>query len=137
MRGSGVPILIFSIVFVIGCSVGSGNRPPLTQSQMVPVIYELMLSEEYATQHNLKDSSMPVPEFRDEKYDQVFSLHKIDQKAFSTSYKYYLGHPDEMKAIYDSVHSMATRKRMDIMHSSARSREKVKVPVKKKVVDSL
>lgn len=129
--------LVLLMVLAAGCKDTRGDAPMLTQAQMVPVIYELMLSEEYARQHSVKDSTVPADDFRNEKYAQVFRLNKVDTAAFTTSYTYYLGHPDEMKAIYDSVQATATRRRLVLMHPSRSGRDKVVLPVKGKIKDSL
>lgn len=125
------------VVQVAGCINAASNKPVFSQAQMVPVIYELMLSEEYARQHSVKDSTVPADDFRNEKYAQVFRLNKVDTAAFTTSYTYYLGHPDELKAIYDSVQATATRRRVDLMHPSRSNRDKVVLPAKGKIKDSL
>lgn len=125
------------LVQASGCMDATSSKPVLSQAQMVPVIYELMLSEEYAKQHSVKDSTVPADDFRNEKYAQVFRLNKVDTAAFTTSYTYYLGHPDEMKAIYDSVQATATRRRLVLMHPSRSGRDKVVLPVKGKIKDSL
>ncbi len=125
------------VVQAAGCMNATSNKPVLSQAQMVPVIYELMLSEEYAKQHSVKDSTVPADVFRNEKYTQVFRLNKIDTADFTTSYNYYLGHPDEMKSIYDSVQATATRRRLALMHPSRSGRDKVVLPAKGKILDSL
>lgn len=137
MKGRFIYSLGLLVVLAAGCKNTAGNEKVLSQAQMVPVIYELMLSEEYAKQHSVKDSTVPADVFRNEKYAQVFRLNKVDTAAFTTSYKYYLGQPDEMKAIYDSVQATATRRRVELMHPSGINRDKVVLPAKGKIKDSL
>ncbi|ULQ52886.1 DUF4296 domain-containing protein [Flavihumibacter fluvii] len=109
------------------------EKPALSQKEMVPIIYELMLSEEYATQLKGRDSTIQVEDLSKEKYDQVFQLHQTSQKEFKESYAYYLGHPDQIKAIYDSIDAEAKRRRLQIMNPAFKNREKPKRgPVKLK-----
>jgi len=131
MRHNLIALLALVLACSFGCKQGANQKPALSQEEMVPVIYGLMLSEEYATQHGVADSTIKVADFRDEKYDQVFKLYKTDRKDFTTSYKFYLGHPDELKAIYDSVNSRALVMRRELMNPALRNREKVVLPVKK------
>ena len=125
------------LLLVTSCKNARDNKPALSQVQMVPVIYDLILTEEFAAQHSVKDSTIKLEDFRSQKYVQVFGLHKVDVKTFTTSYDYYMGHPDEMKAIYDSVQTMATRRRLELMRPSERTRDKFNLPKKGKLVDSL
>ncbi len=132
--------VVYGLVLMLlaaGCKDTRGDAPVLSQAQMVPVIYELMLSEEYSRQHSVKDSTVPVDVFRNEKYAQIFRLRNVDTAAFITSYTYYLGHPDELKAIFDSVQATATRRRLELMHPSRSGRDKLVLPAKGKIKDSM
>lgn len=115
------------LMLILGCRQDSG--PALKAMDMVPVMYDLMLTEEYAQTLKLKDSTMAIDQFRSEKYQQVFDLHKTSQADFASSYKYYLGHPDEMKTIIDSVDARANRNRMELMRQNRKGPDQ-KPPVR-------
>ncbi len=113
------------VVILFGCNQKNAEKAPvLSTEEMVPVIYDLMLSEEYARQQVVKDSLLKLDDLSTQKYDQVFLLHKTSRKDFSDSYTYYLGHPDKFKAIYDSVNATASRRRLEIMNPAFRGRDK-------------
>jgi hypothetical protein len=104
----------------------AADRPKnlMTRAQMVPVVYGLMLMDEYSSQVLPMDSSLSLAKLRSEKYEQVFSFYKTDYKTFYDSYKYYLGRPGEMKAIFDSVEATATRKRIEAINPSSHPKGK-------------
>ena len=100
------------------CKEKSDEQVVLSKKQIVPIVYDLMLTDEFTMQVKGKDTTYDLSLNRSEKYDQVFRLHKVDSKTFSDSYKYYLGHPDELKVVFDSVEALATRRRLQIMNPS-------------------
>jgi hypothetical protein len=112
-------ILLFTVLALLaitGCRQEA--KPVLSEMDMVPVVYDLMLAEEYGQMLKLKDSTLSLDQLRAEKYQQVFGLHKTTHADFASSYKYYLGHPDEMKTIIDSVDARANRNRLELMRSN-------------------
>jgi Domain of unknown function (DUF4296) len=120
----GIPVLVCFIALTACKNMGSG--PVLSQKQMVPILYELMLGEEYAAQLKGKDSTLGLDSLTAKKYDAVFALQQTNLNAFNSSYAYYMQHPDKMKAIYDSVDALGKRKRLEIMHPKHNASEKSK-----------
>ncbi|GAO45695.1 DUF4296 domain-containing protein [Flavihumibacter petaseus] len=106
-------IVLLALLVITGCGRQKEKSPALSRQQMVPIVYGLMLADEYSLQRSIKDSSLVVKEFRAEKYLQVFDLNKTDRKTFVASLQYYEGHPDQLKAIFDSVEAVATRRRYE------------------------
>ncbi len=115
MRVSFFPAFISLLVF-ISCRESASDLVVIEQPQMVNLIYDLMLADEFNTQRKSADSTYEVNAKRFEKYDQVYRLHKTDHETFTASYKYYLGRPDQLKQIYDSIEAVATRKRIEIVN---------------------
>ncbi|MCG7855752.1 DUF4296 domain-containing protein [Flavihumibacter sediminis] len=109
---------ILTIFVLNACKEKREEQVVLSNKQIVPIVYDLMLTDEFTMQVKGKDTTYDLSVNRSEKYDQVFRLHKIDFKTFSDSYKYYLGHPDELKVVFDSVEALATRRRLQIMNPS-------------------
>ena len=109
---------ILTIISLNACKEKREEQVVLSNKQIVPIVYDLMLTDEFTMQLKGKDTTYDLSVNRSEKYDQVFRLHKIDFKTFSDSYKYYLGHPDELKVVFDSVEALATRRRLQIMNPS-------------------
>lgn len=130
MRGN-LFYTVLALLLAAGCS--PEPKPVLSAMEMVPVVYDLMLADEYGQSLKVKDSTMAIDQFRSEKYQQVFDLHKTNQADFAISYKYYLGHPDEMKQIIDSVDARANRNRLELMrtnHNSPAARPPVRPAAK-------
>ena len=109
---------ILTIISLNACKEKREEQVVLSNKQIVPIVYDLMLTDEFTMQLKGKDTTYDLSVNRSEKYDQVFRLHKIDFKTFSDSYKYYLGHPDELKVVFDSAEALATRRRLQIMNPS-------------------
>lgn len=125
MRYLGYYLLAFLAVGIMSCgNYGAESKPALSQKAMVPIVYELMLSEEYNRMLYSKDSSLRIDSMSLYKFGQVFSLHKTNREDFSASYTYYLGHPDMLKAIYDSINALVNRRRIEIMHPNFKRGDK-------------
>lgn len=121
-------ILVFCILLHAACNSKSKNdKPVLSKTEMVPLVYGLMVTDEYTTQLKMRDTALVLKDIREKKYEQLFRLNKTDRESFASSYKYYLGHPDELKVIFDSVEATATRKRIELMVPS------IKAPIRKAV----
>ncbi len=106
-------IVVAGFVFF---SCGQGGKAPkdlLSREQMVPIVYALMLSDEYSLQKKVSDSSIVLPDFKAEKFQQVFNLYKTTRQSFVESFQYYEGRPDELKVIFDSVDAIASRRRYE------------------------
>ena len=120
-------LLVLSLFFATLSCDQTQDRPKnlMTRAQMVPVVYGLMLMDEYSSQMLSLDSSLSLVKLRSEKYEKVFSLYKTDYQTFYDSYKYYLGRPGEIKAIFDSVEATATRKRIEAINPSSHPKGKI------------
>ncbi|MBC6492640.1 hypothetical protein BC349_16380 [Flavihumibacter stibioxidans] len=91
----------------------------MSGAEMVPVIYGLMMVDEFGNHLKMRDSTMVMKDFRQEKYSQVFAFNKTDYKTFTESYKYYLGRPGELKVIFDSVEAYSTRARIGVVNTES------------------
>lgn len=125
-----------SLIWLAACKdISSSTRPALSQKEMVPVVYGLMMVDEYGNHLKIRDSSLGMDSFRQEKYNQVFRMNKTDVKTFNESYQYYLGRPGELKVIFDSVESYSTKARIEVM-SPAKKNQTKKLEERKKQMKS-
>lgn len=111
------------VIMMFSCKNDDGKDLPegiMGQEEIVPIIYDLMLADEYHNEILVKDSLLPAGG-RLKKYEQVFQLHKTNYEAFSTSYKYYLSRPDLLKPVFDSVESYAGKVRARIYNSAKKT----------------
>ena len=105
--------LIFAACFialVIGCS----DKPPkgvLSQPEMQGMIWDMMQVDEFATGYLYGDTTLVLQNERLKLYKDVFRIHKISEKTFADSYKYYSARPDMMKAMFDSLSAKGERER--------------------------
>ena len=112
-------LLLVSVVVLLSCSEDTGPKPALSQMEMVPLVYQLMLVDEISIDYQNRDSTRKLDSVRARKYDQVFDLNKVDYKTFKESYDYYLARPDQLKLIFDSVEAFGNRDRLARMNPSS------------------
>jgi hypothetical protein len=112
-------ILMFTLLGLLSCSEEPDGKPALSQMEMVPLVYQLMLVDEISLDYQNRDSTRRVDSIRSRKYDQVFDLNQVDYKTFKESYDYYLARPDQLKLIFDSVEAYGNRDRLARMIPSA------------------
>lgn len=112
-------LLLVSVVVLLSCSEDTGPKPALSQMEMVPLVYQLMLVDEISIDYQNRDSTRRLDSVRARKYDQVFDLNKVDYKTFKESYDYYLARPDQLKLIFDSVEAFGNRDRLARMNPSS------------------
>ena len=75
----------------------------LSSSRMQQVLFDLYLAEAYSTMVP-KDSFLRITEKNKDSlalfYQRVFRSHKITQKQFEQSMKWYTEHPEHLDTIY-------------------------------------
>jgi hypothetical protein len=111
--------LMLALLGFLSCSEDKDEKPALSQIEMVPLVYQLMLVDEISLDYQNRDSTRRMDSIRARKYDQVFDLNKVDYKTFKESYDYYLARPDQLKVIFDSVEAYGNRDRLARMVPSA------------------
>ncbi|MCF1714026.1 DUF4296 domain-containing protein [Flavihumibacter sp. RY-1] len=111
--------LMLALLGFLSCSEDKDEKPALSQMDMVPLVYQLMLVDEISLDYQNRDSTRRMDSIRSRKYDQVFDLNKVDYKTFKESYDYYLARPDQLKVIFDSVEAYGNRDRLARMVPSA------------------
>lgn len=67
-------------------------------------------------------------------YQSVFNIHKVSREEFLKSYKFYLGRPDIMRVMFDSISVQAQRRRADVYRKDQRADS---LKLRKQKIDSL
>lgn len=112
-------LLVVILLGFLSCSEDPEPKPVLSQMEMVPLVYQIMLVDEISRDYQNRDSTRRMDSIRARKYDQVFDLNQVDYKTFKESYDYYLARPDQLKLIFDSVEAYGNRDRIARMIPSA------------------
>ena len=112
-------LLVIALFGFLSCSEDLEPKPALSQMEMVPLVYQMMLVDEISLDYQNRDSTRRMDSIRARKYDQVFDLNQVDYKTFKESYDYYLARPDQLKLIFDSVEAYGNRDRIARMIPSA------------------
>lgn len=104
-------LLIWILCLSMACRFTNG-RPGnvLEPNKMAAVMWDLVRVDEYAATRTAIDSVSKVEANRQQLYQQVFQLHKMDAATFRTSYQYYEAHPAVMRTILDTIAVRYARK---------------------------
>jgi hypothetical protein len=95
---------------VISCS--NKNKVPseiIQPKQMQKILWDILRAEALSSEYARRDST--INEVAELKIltGKVFQIHKITSLTFDESYKWYTGHQDVLKVLFDSLNSQAQR----------------------------
>lgn len=94
----------WSLLLLLVCACATEPAPPadlLPPETFRAVLCDAQLVEARLNQELLLDHRNKLPQ--DKYYDELFRKHKVTKEAFRTTFDWYTEHPEELKAIYDSV----------------------------------
>lgn len=106
-----------NIFFLIACcglfiSCSDKNKVPteiIQPIQMQKVLWDVLRAEALSSEYARRDST--INEVAELKIltEKVFQIHKISSSTFDKSYKWYTGHQDILKVVFDSLNSQVQR----------------------------
>src|SRR5450432_686880 len=114
-------LCLLFFVFIISCtnknSIPSGIIP---KNEMQKVLWDMIQADQFSKQFILKDSAKKNVSAETMKlYDQVFQIHHITKDEFQKSYQFYIGHPDILKILLDTLSAKGNRRREEIYQPSS------------------
>ncbi|MBM3915613.1 MAG: DUF4296 domain-containing protein [Sphingomonadales bacterium] len=93
-----------STILMVCCSdkkVPSGVLPP---DKMQEVVWDMMRADQFVVGFVLpKDSSLQRETEKIKWYNRVLAIHKVSERQFKESFRYYQTRPDLMAVIMDSI----------------------------------
>ncbi len=104
--------------FLFSCS-GSDGVPSgiIAKPKMETILWQLMQVDEFtASTFTPRDSTHNLTTERISRYRQVFRLNQVSKDEFEKSYKFYMGHPDITRVLFDSINAKANRLRDEASH---------------------
>jgi Domain of unknown function (DUF4296) len=110
-------VLFFLLLAALLAACTNSNTVPadiIPGKKMETILWQLMLSEEYANKQLAKDSSKKSSTEKMKIYQQVFELNGTSVSEFKKSYQFYMAHPDISKIMFDSIAVRALRDRTDM-----------------------
>jgi hypothetical protein len=121
-----------NIFFVIACcgliiSCSNKNNVPsdiIQPVQMQKILWDVLRADALSSEYARRDSTINQVAELKILTEKVFQIHKISSATFDKSYKWYTGHQDVLKIVFDSLNSQAQRE------NKVEMKEKIK-PVKK------
>lgn len=102
--------ILFCLI-LLGCS-DPVPKEIIKQEKMQVIIYDLMQTDEYLSTQ-IRDTTIKEKMQRSMNYEQVFSLHNTNRKAFYRSYKYYQQRPDLHKKLFENISDSILKKLSD------------------------
>ena len=97
--------IIIILLFILACNNNSKDSSAfqviLNTKDFTNVLKAIHLTEaKYTFQ---KSNNIDSLNYISDQYDSIFEAHSIKEEAFYQSMDYYLQHPKELEAIYDSI----------------------------------
>jgi hypothetical protein len=81
-------------------------RDVIQPDKMKLVMWDMVRADEFLSAYVFaKDSTLDKKKASDSLYAVVFKLHHISPADFSKSFQFYRTHPNDMKALVDSINS--------------------------------
>jgi hypothetical protein len=109
------------ICLIFFCSLtGCSNKDKIPSSiisknEMQNILWDMIQADQYAKQFIVKDSAKRNVSAETMKlYDEIFQIHHITQQEFQKSYQFYMGRPDLLKIIFDSLALQGNRHMQEI-----------------------
>ena len=121
-----IRIGIIALILFFSCTqktkIPDAILPP---EKMEKLLMDMLRAEEFLNQR--QPDSATVDSFnRIKLYQSVLTLHKTTKEDFKKSFTFYEAHPDLLKTVLDSMHSIATRSELQ-----TKIPPKIKKPLKK------
>jgi len=90
------------LLLLVACTPGEAPPPGvLTREQFKEVLLQAQLIEARVNHELIVEHRSGVPTER--YYAELFEEQGITEEQFTTSYRHYLDHPEELKAIYEEI----------------------------------
>ena len=110
--------LISLVFFLLVIACGNKDRIPsgiIPKDSMQHILWEMIEADQYAKEMLKRDSAKSNHRGDNRKlYQEVFDIHHISREQFRESYQFYVGRPDLIKEIFDSLAAGANRRQREI-----------------------
>lgn len=100
--------LLIVMLVVVTASCSSRQEIPedvLKQPQMQAVLWDMLRADEFIANYVKNDSLNKMKDESIRLYENIFRIHKTNQKQFVRSIMFYNGHPELLKPVLDSLES--------------------------------
>lgn len=115
MKTIHVLILIFCLV---GCKDKNGLPSDILKpDKMQQVFWNIVQAESFTTKFIVKDPLKNAGIENAKMQQQIFAINKVSKDQFYNSYTYYTAHVELMRALLDSITSIAEREKYTILYS--------------------
>src|SRR5215211_7034850 len=101
---------ILALVLFFSCTQKNAVPKDILQPDKMEKIVLGMMEADELIARKTADSSVNDSFSRTVLYNAVFTQHKTSKKEFQKSFTYYESHPQLLKIVLDSIHSITTKK---------------------------
>jgi hypothetical protein len=101
-------VLASVLVFLVACN--RGEKVPagiLPKEKMQVLMWDMIRADELVSYRSSMDSSIKLLPASISLYRSVFEIHKVSEKEFRESFRYYEAHPKLFKSVLDSLQRKA------------------------------
>lgn len=109
-----IPLFV-CLVFISCTNVNDKTGVIIEKDKMAEVIRDITLAETYVDFFLKKDTTIKKDTLLKREIEKVLTLHNIDVKTFSASYRYYKNQPDIFKLIVDSASAWFSKDRTSLL----------------------
>jgi len=107
-------LFLLLVIFLVSCGKKKTATGILKPDKMQAVLWDVLRADAFTESYQKKDSTKNAAESNVQLQQQVFLIHHTSKEEFYNSYAYYKRHPEQMKAILDSIISKASRERTQL-----------------------
>ena len=110
MKWIAVSCLCVLLLMFYACS--DGKKVPsdiIGQEKMGVILFELAMAEGYLESYPFRDTTINRDSMVRVEMDKVLAIHRVSQKEFRDSYKFYKSRPEIFKVMTDTVYYRAQR----------------------------
>jgi Domain of unknown function (DUF4296) len=107
-----IAVSCLCVLFLIFFACSKGKKVPsdiIGQEKMGVILFELAMAEGYLESFPFRDSTVNRDSMVTVEMDKVLAIHRVSQKEFRDSYKFYKSRPEIFKIITDTVYYRAQR----------------------------
>lgn len=111
------------ILFIAACTDNKKIPPDIiSRPKMEKLMWDMLQADRFVNSYIMTKADSPDVKNRKAVtfYEKVFKLHDVTSEEFAKSYKFYLGRPDLMKQMFDSISGRAEKMRVDVYKSMSR-----------------
>jgi len=97
-------LVVSVLILLLPACKSKRNSSVIPPDKMELVLHDMMRADKFLADYVLnKDTTKKIDSESIKLYQQIFAIHQITGEQFQKSFTYYKEHPDQLRAIMDSL----------------------------------